>query len=177
MEKVVQKKTIKRKKNTQGAKANYSGQRFEDKCEELFKRENFIIMSYQKYVSLHDKPKRALVKNCPYKNGKGGIGRTEFVAIDGDRAIRIEAKYQASQGSVEEKLWWTLHEAFTSYPEKEAVLVVEGEGYHPQFKKVLVQEAKRRNKLKRTKVHVDVLNYLEFARFVDANFKKQTPVK
>ena len=78
MEKVVKKKTIKRKKNTQGAKANYSGQRFEDKCEELFKRENFIIMSYQKYVSLHDKPKRALVKNCPYKNGKGGVGKTRL---------------------------------------------------------------------------------------------------
>ena len=72
MNKETKKKTVKKKKNSQGAKANISGQQFEDKCEELFRNENFIIMSYQKYVPLHDKPKRALVKNCPYKNGKGG---------------------------------------------------------------------------------------------------------
>ena len=86
--------------------------------------------------------KRYVVKNAHYVTIYNEKGRTEFVIVDDLRRIRVEAKYQASAGSVDEKFPYMLLNGIYQYPESEIIFVVDGGGYKPGARKWLEEQIK-----------------------------------
>lgn len=84
-----------------------------EKQPELVKGKDRYILKNSKYTSIYGNP------NC----------RTEYVIVDKGRRVRVEVRFQSVAGSVDEKMPYMLLNAIMAYPEKEVVLVVDGNGY------------------------------------------------
>ncbi len=130
----------------QGTKANVSGSKLENRVE------NYITEQLNvpaKYRSRTKKREDILLKSVPYKNIYGSDRcRSEFVLCKNGRKIRIECKAQYSKGSVDEKLPYLYMNFLKSIDEKEAVVVLDGEGFKAGAKDWL------REKCKDTKINV-----------------------
>lgn len=74
-----------------------------------------------------------LVRRVPYQSIYGHRGVTEFLAVSASRglAIRIECKWQQSQGSVDEKFPYLYLNCIQAMPEREIILLIDGNGYKP----------------------------------------------
>lgn len=119
-------------RKSQGAMANKNGKTFEKMMVPIFNANDFEVIAYSDFIKNEEKyqnPNRYVLKNVPYTTIYGTKGKTEFVIVDGERRVRIEAKYQASAGSVDEKYPYMLLNAVTQYPEQEVVFVLDGGGY------------------------------------------------
>ena len=117
---------------TQGAKANLNGKAFEDMMTTLFQTHRFEVTTEAEMNRRTEPlPDRYVIKNAKYKTIYEEGGRTEFVIVDGERRIRVEAKFQMSQGSVDEKFPYMLLNGIYAYPENEVIFVVDGDGYKP----------------------------------------------
>lgn len=132
---------------TQGAQANKNGRVFENMMLPIFKDAGFEIftegdLSKPKVQALITKLQRYVIKNASYTTIYKEGGRTEFVIVDGIRRIRVEAKYQAAPGSVDEKYPYMLLNGIYQYPEKEIIFVVDGGGYKAGARKWLEEHIK-----------------------------------
>ena len=116
---------------TQGAIANKNGKVFEKMMLPIFENAGFEIFTSSQINKRTIQCERYVITNAPYKTIYGENGKTEFVIVDGDRRIRVEAKYQASAGSVDEKYPYMLLNGIYAYPETEIIFVVDGGGYKP----------------------------------------------
>ena len=116
----------------QGAQANKNGKVVERMLEPLFEDSGFKVLSYSDASKNPDLIKtldRYVLKNVPFTTIYGSEGKTEFVIYDTktERSIRVESKYQATAGSVDEK---SFTQGVKSH-EKEVILIVDGGGYKP----------------------------------------------
>lgn len=132
---------------TQGAQANLNGKVFEEMMIPIFTAKGFEIFKESELGKPVIKAKiqtitKYIIKNASYTTIYGEGGRTEFVIVDGDRRVRVEAKYQASPGSVDEKYPYMLLNGIYKYPEKEIIFVVDGGGYKPGARKWLEDHIK-----------------------------------
>lgn len=128
---------------SQGARANQNGKVFEDMMIPLFKANGFEIFTESELKKIDvTNIKRYVVKNAHYITIYNEKGRTEFVIVDDLRRIRVEAKYQASQGSVDEKFPYMLLNGIEQYPESEVIFVVDGGGYKKGARKWLEEHIK-----------------------------------
>ena len=122
---------------TQGAQANLNGKVFEEMMIPIFKSNGFEIFTESqvkksKKIQKHlTKINKYVIKNASYITIYNEGGRTEFLIIYKERKIRVEAKYQASAGSVDEKYPYMLLNGIYKYPENEVIFVVDGGGYKP----------------------------------------------
>tara|TARA_R110000737_G_scaffold294481_1_gene301163 strand:- start:448 stop:939 length:492 start_codon:yes stop_codon:yes gene_type:complete len=140
----------------QGQKAVKSGLKLEDRVEELLLSKLTIEVS--KY-SQTKKRTDMLLKSAPYTNVYGNTRcRSEFLLCHNGRRIRIECKTQHSAGSVDEKLPYLFLNFTKAIPEKEAIIIIEGDGFKAGAKEWL------KRKCKGTKVHV--FSYNEFVSYV-----------
>lgn len=120
----------------QGAQANKNGKVVERMLEPQFEDSGFKVLSYSDASKNPDLIKtldRYVLKNVPFTTIYGSEGKTEFVIYETktERSIRVESKYQATAGSVDEKYPYMLLNAISQYPEKEVILIVDGGGYKP----------------------------------------------
>lgn len=121
---------------SQGAQANKNGRVFENMMIPIFRDAGFEVFNeselakpnVQKQIS---QLKRYIIKNASYMTIYNSGGKTEFVIVDDPRRIRVEAKYQAAPGSVDEKYPYMLLNGIYQYPESEIIFVVDGGGYKP----------------------------------------------
>ena len=132
---------------TQGAQANLNGKTFEEMMIPIFKMNGFQVFTEselkKKYPDLSSIDiERYVIKNAYYVTIYNEGGRTEFVIVDGTRRVRVEAKYQASAGSVDEKYPYMLLNGIYQYPENEIVFVVDGGGYKPGARQWLEDKIK-----------------------------------
>lgn len=128
---------------SQGARANQNGKVFEDMMIPIFKANGFEIFTESELKKIDvSNIKRYVVKNAHYITIYNESGRTEFVIVDDLRRIRVEAKYQASAGSVDEKFPYMLLNGIEKYPESEVIFVVDGGGYKPGARKWLKEHIK-----------------------------------
>ena len=73
---------------------------------------------------------RFILTNVSYTSIYGSShSRTEYLIIYYNRAIRVEVKFQVSNGSVDEKYPYMLLNAIYAFPESEVVLIIDGGGY------------------------------------------------
>lgn len=157
---------------SQGAQANKSGRVFENMMIPIFKDTGFEIFTETDLRT--KKPEglqRYIIKNASYTTIYNEGGRTEFVIVDGDRRIRVEAKYQSTQGSVDEKYPYMLLNGIYQYPESEIIFVVDGGGYKPGARQWL-EEHIRNNWLdyKARGKNIRLMTIVEFANWFNHEF-------
>lgn len=118
----------------QGKQANLNGKVVESMLEPIFKANGFAIFDNSEVVknpSVLENLPRYVLRNVPFETVYGSSGKTEFVIVDTEsgRRIRIESKYQASAGSVDEKFPYMFLNGVYKYPENEVIFIVDGGGY------------------------------------------------
>ncbi len=116
---------------SQGSESNESGRFLEQTIENEFKRRGVRIFKHVEKGDNGDMFESAFVlKNVPYTSIYGCASRSEFVYRDFrmERDIRIECRWQQSNGSVDEKLVYLLSNAIHAMPEQEIWLIVDGGG-------------------------------------------------
>lgn len=94
-------------------------------------------------------PARYLVKSPPYETIYGTNGKTEFrlhcvdlaptkaFPVSGDFVCRLECKYQATSGSVDEKFPYLYLSCVEAMPEKNIIILMEAKGARVQAVKWL----------------------------------------
>ena len=124
----------------QGAQANLNGKVFESMMIPIFEVSHFEVYTEAELTKLSELPDRYIVKNASFITIYKERGRTEFVIINGTRKIRVEVKYQATQGSVDEKYPYMLLNGIYQNPENEIIFVVDGGGYKSGARKWLQEQ-------------------------------------
>ena len=123
-----------------GAIANRQGNILEQQVRQAFASHGFrevAFAEYEKIASGSTLPgvpvPDLLVRRVPYQSIYGHRGVTEFLAVSASRglAIRIECKWQQSQGSVDEKFPYLYLNCIQAMPEREIILLIDGNGYKP----------------------------------------------
>lgn len=121
---------------SQGAKANLNGRIFEQQCIPMFQACGFTVYSHKEFLKAEQDgtlPDKYVIKDAPFQTIYKHKGKTEFLMVinspNGKREIRVENKFQAKAGSVDEKYPYTLLNAIFAYPEKEVIIIIDGGGY------------------------------------------------
>lgn len=117
----------------QGNKANRNGHILEEQLEPLFRRNGYEILPYREYLKRSSYPDKMVIKNFPFQSIYQHTGKTEFLLVNDQlgKKIRIECKWQQSQGSVDEKFPYMYLNCIYGYEETEIILIVDGEGSKP----------------------------------------------
>lgn len=117
-----------------GAQAVSNGQALERLIETAIVPRGFTAVSHTDWIAQPDAyPTDLLLKSVPFTTIYGSQGHTEFVLrsprLNGD--VRIEAKWQQTPGSVDEKLPYLYLNAshFETMPEAHVVIVIDGGGW------------------------------------------------
>lgn len=162
---------------SQGARANRNGKQFENMCIPLFESHGFLVLDKKKFKALERKgllPSKYVLKNAPFQSIYNHEGHTEFVIFDNSaattRCIRIENKYQESAGSVDEKFPYMLLNAIQAYPEKEVVLVVDGNGYKPGARQWLIDRINENWLSFAPRKDIKIFNIIEFVSWLNSSF-------
>lgn len=163
---------------TQGAQANLNGKVFEDMMIPIFQNNGFQVFTEaelkKKPVGFIDAIKRYVIKNATYVTIYNEGGRTEFVIVDGTRKVRVEAKYQASAGSVDEKYPYMLLNGIYQYPENEIIFVVDGGGYKPGAREWLKNHIEENwLDFKSRGKDIKLMNIVEFVNWFNHEFSKK----
>ena len=123
-----------------GAIANRQGNILEQQVRQAFASHGFREVAFAEYEKLASGSTLPgvpvpdlLVRRVPYQSIYGHRGVTEFLAVSASRglAIRIECKWQQSQGSVDEKFPYLYLNCIQAMPEREIILLIDGNGYKP----------------------------------------------
>lgn len=117
----------------QGAIATSHGAAFEQLIAEAVVAKGFAVRGYSEWEDAGEPDGEWLLTNAPYVNLYGGKGRTEFLLLSKSRGlrVRIEAKWQSSPGSVDEKLPYLYLNALKAMPETTVFIVIDGPGWRP----------------------------------------------
>ena len=112
-----------------GAIANRQGNILEQQVRQAFASHGFREVAFAEYEKL------ASGSTLPGVPVPDLLVRrvTEFLAVSASRglAIRIECKWQQSQGSVDEKFPYLYLNCIQAMPEREIILLIDGNGYKP----------------------------------------------
>ena len=137
---------------THGKRANDAGKVLEGTIRAALQDLNFhIFMQYRFYKCSQKRSLRTLVpmpgnyvvRNAPYPNIYGGVGRSEFLMhcddinptpafpVSGDFTCRIECRSQSRSGSADEKLLSLIANCEIAFEEQNVILVLEMPGARP----------------------------------------------
>lgn len=131
---------------TQGGLANSSGNTLEQTIIAVFYSKKFDIATWK---DLRERPDNygsdLLIKNVPYTSIYGHQGRSEFVAVSKryDLNLRIECKWQQSNGSVDEKFPYLYLNCVERMPEDMIFIILGGGGAKPGAVSWLKDAAKK----------------------------------
>ncbi|CAA7616939.1 PD-(D/E)XK nuclease superfamily protein [Magnetospirillum sp. UT-4] len=119
--------------DSQGQEANWSGQDFERRIRRVLIDRGFAALTFAEWRSRGEPGGDWILANAPFTTLYGGPGRTEFLVLS-DRLgleIRIEAKYMAATGSVDEKLPYVYLSAVEAARERTVFVIIDGPGWRP----------------------------------------------
>lgn len=160
---------------SQGAKANLNGKIFEEICTPIFRNHGFEVLShveFNKREKANTLPSKYVIKDAPFITIYGHKGKTEFLIVleDEHRKIRVENKYQAKAGSVDEKYPYTLLNAIQAYPEKEIIIIIDGGGYKAGARQWVVDRVKENWMDFAPDKDIKVMSIIEFTNWFNDNF-------
>ena len=170
---------------SQGAKANKSGKILEGNVINAMKERSFEPIMYQSWMALPEEEKggRKLISNAPYISIYSAVGqnvgkevrksRSEFIISDrqSDTFCRVECKWQAVSGSVDEKLPYLYLNAVEAWNESEIIILIDGNGWKDNaiaWLKKAVEERKWRDASDNRKIYV--FNVGEFLQWSQLRF-------
>lgn len=153
----------------QGAIATSHGAKFERKIALAVVEHGFTQRSYLDWHDDGEPEGEWLLTNVPYVTLYGSKGRTEFLLLSAARGlrIRIEAKWQSSAGSVDEKLPHLYLNALKAMPENDVIIVIDGPGWRPGGLEWLRKAAADRAFADRPEKVVRVMSLDEFRTWTD----------
>ena len=126
---------------SQGAKANKSGKILENIVRTALLPRGFTEIPFRAWERLPQimKKKKYLIHNAPYDSvyaaatpaGQQNHSRSEFIISDPQTKTfcRIECKWQAVSGSVDEKLPYLYLNAVERWLEEEIIILIDGKGW------------------------------------------------
>ena len=117
---------------SQGQAANSTGNALEQLVRDLFIRNGFTEVHYRDWQGgLELYGDDLLIRNVPFTTVYGHKGKTEFLALSGRLGLnaRIECKWQQQAGSVDEKLPYLYLNCIEAMPEKQIIIVIDGDGF------------------------------------------------
>jgi hypothetical protein len=142
--------------SSHGQRANKSGQILEGIVRSTLAGSQafgFAVLSNIEYETMRKAdallPSRYLVKSPPYETIYGTKGKTEFrlhcsdiaptkaFPVSGNFVCRLECKYQATAGSVDEKFPYLYLSCVEAMPEKNIIILMEAKGARVQAVKWL----------------------------------------
>lgn len=117
---------------TQGALASNQGGMLESTVKSVLQRHGFQLVGHLEYQKHPEKyGTELLLTNMPYNTIYNHKGKTEFLLVS-ERyklSIRIECKWQQSNGSVDEKLPYLYLNCIETMPENRIIIVIDGDGW------------------------------------------------
>lgn len=131
-----------------GTEANHGGDFLEENIEREFSRRSVPAFQHSEEGSNGDMFHRCrLIKNAPYRSLYGCQARSEFLYVHMNiPLVRIECRFQASAGSVDEKFPYFFLNARDAMPEDFIWLVVDGGGARQEALTWLRQQAAKESK-------------------------------
>jgi len=146
-----------------GRNANKNGQTLQNKVMRIFSRKGVQTVNYRHYWKMAKQNKSILLKNVPYLNIAGARTYSEFVLLHQKlkMPIRIECKWQSSQGTLDEKLFLLYHNMTLCVREPVVIVIVDGGGARDEWINWLKNAC--------NKTHdkdIKVMNIKEFSQWV-----------
>jgi len=162
---------------TQGALASNQGGMLESTVKSVLQRHGFELVAYSAYSKRPEKyGAELLLTNMPYDTIYiPHKGKTEFLLVSkryGFR-IRIECKWQQSNGSVDEKLPYLYLNCIETMPESHIIIVIDGEGWKKgavEWLKTAVAKKKYMT-VKNADKMIQVFNLQEFITWANRTFR------
>ncbi len=130
-----------------GKSANITGNQLEKAVQTVLLDKGFEIEMYRKWEKNPENyGKELLLKNVPFRTIYGHKGNTEFLLLSEkyDLRIRIECKWQQSAGSVDEKLPYLYLNTIEAMPEKNIMILIDGDGFKTGAKEWLRNAVKEK---------------------------------
>lgn len=159
-----------------GRKTNITGNQLEIALQTVLQNKGFEIVMYRVWEKNKEKyGKELLLKNVPYETIYNHKGNTEFLLLSEQYGLkmRIECKWQQSAGSVDEKLPYLYLNAIEKMPEKDIMILIDGDGFKKGAKMWLRNAVKDRlyiNESNKDK-NVIVFDLTEFFTWANNIFK------
>lgn len=159
-----------------GKSANITGNQLEKAVQTVLLDKGFEIEMYRKWAKNPEKyGKELLLKNVPFTTIYGHKGNTEFLLLSEkyDLKIRIECKWQQSSGSVDEKLPYLYLNTIEAMPEKNIMILIDGDGFKAGAKKWLRKAAKEKLYTNESNkdTNVTVFSLAQFFTWANNTFK------
>jgi len=109
-----------------------SGNVLEKTVVSVFQSKKFVVAAYRAWQKNPAKfGEEVLLTNAPYETIYKHRGHTEYLLRSKrfNKEIRIECKWQQVSGSVDEKLPYLYLNCIETMPEKEIIIVIDGDGW------------------------------------------------
>ncbi|MCH8874264.1 4-diphosphocytidyl-2C-methyl-D-erythritol kinase [candidate division KSB1 bacterium] len=116
----------------QGAKGNKTGNLLEGTVRNILIEKGFEIVKHKDWLKNNlFLGKELLIENVPYTTIYNHNGKTEFLLKSEayNFEARIECKWQQVAGSVDEKLPYLYLNCIEAMPEKNIIILIDGEGW------------------------------------------------
>lgn len=123
-----------------GKKTNITGTQLEKTVQTVLYGKGFEICTYRQWEARSSQfGQEVLLKNAPFTSIYGHRARTEFLLISNkyNLRMRIECKWQQFGGSVDEKLPYLYLNMIEAMPEREVMVIIDGDGFKPGAKQWL----------------------------------------
>ncbi len=161
---------------TKGKSANITGNQLEIAVQTVLSNKGFEIEMYRKWnKNPNNYGKELLLKNVPYETIYGHGGNTEFLLISEkyNLKIRIECKWQQSAGSVDEKLPYLYLNTIEAMPEKNIMILIDGDGFKKGAKTWLKNAVKQKLYTNKTNcdTNIMVFSLTEFFTWANDTFQ------
>jgi len=158
-----------------GKNANITGNQLEIAVQTVLLNKGFEIEMYRKWEKNPENySKELLLKNVPFTTIYGHKGNTEFLLLSEkyNLRIRIECKWQQSAGSVDEKLPYLYLNTVEAMPEKDIIILIDGDGFKKGAKKWLRNAVKEKlyTTTENNNTNVKVFSLSEFFTWANNTF-------
>ncbi len=158
-----------------GKSANITGNQLEIAVQTVLLNKGFEIEMYRKWErNPENYGKELLLKNVPFTTIYGHKGNTEFLLLSKkyNLRIRIECKWQQSAGSVDEKLPYLYLNTIEAMPEKDIMILIDGDGFKKGAKEWLRNAVKEKlyTTAENNDTNVKVFSLSEFFTWANNTF-------
>jgi hypothetical protein len=160
----------------QGSLATNSGNVLEQTVKTIFTAKRFSILRYRDWNKNPNKyGKELLLINAPFTTIYQHSGTTEFRLLSQryKMDIRIECKWQQVSGSVDEKLPYLYLNCIEAMPEKNIIIIIDGDGWKKGAITWLKDAVKRKKytSAQNVKKIIRVMDLKEFITWANNTFR------
>ncbi|NJM79915.1 MAG: 4-diphosphocytidyl-2C-methyl-D-erythritol kinase [Flavobacterium sp.] len=159
-----------------GKNANISGNQLEIAVLTVLSNKGFEIEMYRIWEKNKENyGSEILLKNVPFDTIYGHKGYTEFLLISEkyNLRIRIECKWQQRSGSVDEKLPYLYLNSIEAMPEKDVMILIDGDGFKKGAKTWLKKAVKEKLYIseKNKETNIMVFSLSDFFTWANKTFE------